>query len=458
MPLESINPATGALIERFTPHTGSELDTRIERAVEARRAWSALGTEGRAQHLRTLAARLRHESEALARLMCEEMGKRITEARAEIEKCAWCCDHYAEHGPAMLADEVIASDAGRSYVRAEPLGVVLAIMPWNFPFWQLIRAAAPTLLAGNALLLKHASNVTRCALTLETLFVDSGFPPGLVAALLIEGRDVAPLIGDARIRAVTLTGSTAAGRVIASACGQHLKKCVLELGGADPFIVLEDADLEHAAQEAIAARFQNAGQSCIAAKRFIVVEAVADDFSVRFAERIAALRLGDPLDEQTTLGPLAREDLRTTLAAQVEALCAAGARPRGGVPRPCAGPGWFYPAVLLDLLPAEFAASREELFGPVACLFRVPDAEAALALANRSPYGLGGSVWGADIAHAEALAGRLDTGMAFVNGMVKSDPRLPFGGVKDSGYGRELSHHGLREFLNLKTVWLRGSL
>ncbi len=455
MSLESINPATGALIERHTPHSAHELDTRLHHAVSAQRDWAAANAGARATLLGALATRLHAEQETLARLMCEEMGKRIVEARAEIEKCAWCCAHYAEHGPALLSDEAIASDAGASYVRPEPLGVVLAIMPWNFPFWQVIRAAAPALLAGNALLLKHAGNVTRCALAIERLFTQAGFPAGLVQALLIEGRHVPPLIGDARIRAVTLTGSTAAGRAVAAACGQHLKKCVLELGGSDAFIVLDDADLDRTAEAAVAARFQNAGQSCIAAKRFIVVDAVGEAFVARFAERIKALVVGDPQDETTTLGPLARADLRDELAAQVANLRAAGACSRLAATGPVPARGWFQPPELLEDLPAGFAASDIELFGPVACVFRVSDADTALTLANQSPYGLGGSVWGADTARAEALARRLATGMAFINGLVKSDPRLPFGGVKDSGYGRELSRHGLFEFVNLKTVWVR---
>jgi succinate-semialdehyde dehydrogenase/glutarate-semialdehyde dehydrogenase len=382
------------------------------------------------------------------------MGKLLSEARAEVAKCALACDYYAEQAPAFLADEVIASDAGKSLVAYQPLGTVLAVMPWNFPLWQVFRFLAPTLAAGNTGLLKHASNVPQCALAVERLVQEAGFPEGVFRTLLIDARDVAGVIADPRVQAVTLTGSEPAGRQVAATAGEQLKKSVLELGGSDAFVVLEDADLDLAVPQAVASRFLNAGQSCIAAKRFIVLAAVAEDFVARFKTAIEALTPGDPTAADSSLAPMARTDLREELHAQVQASVAAGATlvTGGSV---MAGPGAFYAPTLLDHVGPGMAAFEEELFGPVATVIRVADEAEALAVANDSRFGLGGSVWTRDTTRGEAFARRLQAGAAFVNGMVKSDPRLPFGGIKASGYGRELSHFGLHEFVNAKTVWIK---
>jgi succinate-semialdehyde dehydrogenase/glutarate-semialdehyde dehydrogenase len=353
-----------------------------------------------------------------------------------------------------VADEVIPSDAGKSLVAYQPLGTVLAVMPWNFPLWQVFRFAAPALAAGNTALLKHASNVPQCALAIERVFTDAGFPSGVFKTLMIRAAQVEQVIGDARVHAVTLTGSEAAGRQVAAAAGTHLKKSVLELGGSDPFIVLADADLEATVNTALVSRFQNAGQSCIAAKRFIVVDDIADAFVERFTSGVETLQPGNPNDAHTTLAPMAREDLRNELHAQVNDSLARGATAVTGC-APLAGPGFFYAASILDHVTPGMPAYEQELFGPVAAVIRVRNETEALAVANASRFGLGASVWTQDAARGERLARQIQSGACFVNGLVKSDPRLPFGGVKASGYGRELSHHGLREFVNAKTLWVR---
>jgi succinate-semialdehyde dehydrogenase/glutarate-semialdehyde dehydrogenase len=401
-----------------------------------------------------VAAVLRKHLDEYAGIITREMGKPVTEARAEIEKCAWLCEYYAQEGPGFLADELIESDASCSLVAWQPLGTVLAVMPWNFPFWQVFRFAVPALVAGNTGLLKHASNVPLCALAIEAVFREAGFPEGVFRSLMISSARVAKLIADPRVHAVTLTGSEPAGREVAAAAGAHLKKTVLELGGSDPFIVLEDADLDLALENAVTSRFLNTGQSCIAAKRFILVESIADEFVRRFRAAVEALTVGDPLDENTRLGPLARIDLRDTLHQQVIDSIAAGAVAVTGC-NPESGPGAWYQPSILDRVAPGMPAWSEELFGPVALVIRARDEADAVRIANDSPFGLGGSVWTADSVRGERVARQLECGCAFVNGLVKSDPRLPFGGVKHSGYGRELSRLGIREFVNAKTVWIR---
>ncbi len=403
--------------------------------------------------MRGAARLLRERKTAYGRTMALEMGKPLAQGEAEAEKCAWACEYYAERAADFLADQPHESDATRSFVRFDPLGPVLAVMPWNFPFWQVFRFAAPTLMAGNTGLLKHASNVPRCALQIEEVFRDAGFPDGVFRTLLIGAEAVARLIADPRVRAVTLTGSERAGTAVAAQAGRHLKKSVLELGGSDPFIVLEDADIDLAARTAADARLINSGQSCIAAKRFIVVERVFERFLERFVAEMGARRLGDPLASGTQVGPQARADLRDTLHRQVEESRRRGASVLlGGQVPP--GPGAFYPPTVLAAVEAGMPAFDEEVFGPAAAVIRARDEGESIRLANASTFGLGASLWTQDRARAERLVGEIEAGAVFVNGLVKSDPRLPFGGVKRSGYGRELSEYGIREFVNVKSVWM----
>ena len=451
--IESVEPATEAVHARFASHSNADVRAAILAADTAFRSWREIPIADRAVPMRALARLLRERKERYARLITTEMGKPITEALAEIEKCAWTCDFYAEHAAAYLADEPVETNARASFVAFEPLGVILAVMPWNYPFWQVIRFLAPALMAGNAALLKHASNVPQCALALEEAVRDAGFPTGILKTLLLSGAEVEPVIADDRVRAVTLTGSTATGARIAELAGRGVKKAVLELGGSDPFIVLRDADLGAAAETAAKARFQNAGQSCIAAKRFLVDAPVAAEFERRFADAIRALRVGDPLDAATQVGPLAREDLRDTLERQVAESVRMGARVVVGGKRR-AGKGWFYEPTLLADVTEDMPVLKEETFGPVAALLSVRDADEAVRVANSSPYGLGAALWTKDEASARAIARRIESGSVFINGMVASDPRLPFGGVKKSGYGRELSSFGIREFVNIQTIWI----
>jgi len=452
-PITSINPTTGEVLARFDPFTEDEVEHALDEAQDAFVAWRERSFEERAVPMRRLAALLRERADRYGRLISLEMGKPIVEARAELEKCALGCEHYAEHAARYLADEVIATNAKRSLVAFQPLGIVLAVMPWNFPFWQVIRFAAPAFMAGNAAVLKHASNVPQCALAIEEVFREAGFPAGLLRTLLLVGSQVEPVIDDVRVRAVTLTGSSDTGSRIAQLAGRALKKSVLELGGSDPFIVLADADLDQAAEIATRARNQNTGQSCIAAKRFIAVESVAIEFERRFAAEVRALNVGDPLDAKTQIGPLAREDLRETLERQVRDSVALGARVLTGGERGDRK-GWYYePTVLADVT-EDMPAFKEETFGPVAAVVRVRDADEAVRVANDSAYGLGANLWTRDLALGERLARRIESGSVFVNGMVASDPRLPFGGVKRSGYGRELSSYGIKEFVNIQTIWI----
>jgi succinate-semialdehyde dehydrogenase/glutarate-semialdehyde dehydrogenase len=450
--IESCNPATGQMIRRYEEPTETAVDAALSGARAAQREWAAQSVSERLPLLRRVAGLLRRRKDDLAPLASLEMGKPLTEALAEIEKCAWCLEFYADAGPDFLRDEVVSTNAADSRVVYQPLGLVLAIMPWNYPFWQVIRAAAPILVGGNGLVLKHASNVPGCALAIESVFADAGFPTGLVTALLVGSGRVAGLIADQRIAAITFTGSTPAGRSIASEAGRAIKKQVLELGGSDPFIVLADADILSAAKAAVRSRFQNTGQSCIAAKRFIVQAEVADDFVDAVLAEVDRLVVGDPFAEGVTQGSMARANLRDELDTQVQASVREGARLlRGG--KGLSGPGAFYAPTVLDGVTPEMTAAREETFGPAAAIMRARDAAEAVRIANDASFGLGAAVWTADNDRGAALARQLEAGAVFVNGMVASDPRLPFGGVKESGYGRELGVLGVREFTNAKTIW-----
>ncbi|MDD2764342.1 MAG: NAD-dependent succinate-semialdehyde dehydrogenase [Opitutaceae bacterium] len=452
MPLVSINPATGEVIRRHREHSARQQAAAVERAHAAFLAWRRISFAGRARRLQAAARALRRRLEIHAGCITAEMGKPVTQARAEIEKCALVCEHYARNAEAYLADERPPGAPENSFIAFRPLGVVLAVMPWNFPCWQVFRAAVPALMAGNTVLLKHASNVCGCARAIESVFREAGLPAGVFQTLLIGAERVPALIAHPRVQAVTLTGSTAAGRQVAALAGAALKKCVLELGGSDPYVILADADLELAAELCARSRLVNSGQSCVAAKRFIVVEKIRAAFERRLVERMAARIVGPPTDPGTDIGPLARADLRDELHAQVRRSLRRGARLLlGGRPR--SGPGWFYaPSVLTDVRPG-MPAYDEELFGPVAAIIPVRDEAAALAAANDSPFGLGAAVFTCNRRRGRRLAvEELEAGLAFVNDAVRSDPALPFGGIKQSGYGRELGPLGIREFVNAKTV------
>ena len=454
MSLQSTNPATGQTIQTFSAWQAEEVNAVLNLMDSAQTGWAQLDFEQRSIYMRNLAKIFRQRSDEYANLITDEMGKLLTEAHAEIEKCAIGCEYYANHAKVFLADEEITSDATRSFVVYQPLGTLFCIMPWNFPFWQLIRAAAPAMMAGNTVALKHASNVPRCALALEDAFREAGFPANTFRTLMITAAQAEAVIADKRIAAITLTGSCDAGRKVAAVAGQHLKKCVLELGGSDPFIVLDDADIEFTVTQAVTARFQNMGQSCIAAKRFILVDAIADIFVERFKTRVNQLRMGDPKADSTGIAPMARIDLRDELHAQVERSLELGAEliTGGSI---LGTTGAYYAPTILDQVQPGMPAFDEELFGPVAAIIRAKDAQDAIKLANQTQFGLGASVWTSDVASGQAVARKIHAGCTFVNGIVKSDPRLPFGGVKESGYGRELSYHGIREFVNTKTVWVR---
>ncbi|GAA4867109.1 NAD-dependent succinate-semialdehyde dehydrogenase [Saccharopolyspora cebuensis] len=451
--IRSTNPAIGTELARFEPHTSTDVDAALDAAASAQRRWRGLPIAERVGLLRSIAAVLRAGRDEYARLITAEMGKPIAESRAEIDKCALTCEHYAEHAADHLADRPIESGAAESAVVHDPLGVVLAIMPWNYPFWQFFRFAAPALAAGNGAILKHANNVPRCALAVEDVVREAGAPEGLCRSLLLPVPAVADLIADDRIAAVTVTGSTEVGSIVAAQAAAQLKKQVLELGGSDPFIVLADADITAAADTAVAARFTNVGQSCVNAKRFLVEHAVADEFVAAFTGAAEALRVGDPTDPATRIGPMARADLRDALHDQVRRTVDAGAHVRTGG-QPLDGPGFFYSPTVLDHVTPGMAAFTEETFGPVAAITRVADAEEALTLANRTEFGLGAALWTRDLERARVFARRIDAGAVFINGLVASDPRLPFGGIKKSGYGRELGAEGIREFVNVKTLWI----
>ncbi len=452
--MRSINPATEEVFAEYPEPTRVELTARIETAHAAFTSYRRTTFSERSAMMRRAAALLRSRSSAYADLMTREMGKPIAAAVAEVEKCAWVCEYYAEHAERFLADEPHPSDASRSWVAFQPIGPVLAIMPWNFPFWQCFRFAAPALMAGNVGLLKHASNVPGSALAIEEVFRDAGFPDGTFQTLLVGSGMVGSIIADPRVAAVTLTGSEGAGKNVGKGAGEHLKKVVLELGGSDPFIVMPSADLETAISTAVTARTINNGQSCIAAKRFIVHEEIADRFEEGFAEGFGKLKVGDPLDPTVDIGPLARPEFVDDLHDQVTRSLAEGARLVTGGKR-IEGKGYFYePTILADIRPG-MTAHDEETFGPVAALIRVSSADEAIAVANASRFGLGASAWTRDKVEEREMIERIEAGSVFINGMVKSDPRLPFGGIKASGVGRELSSFGIREFVNIRTIWVR---
>jgi succinate-semialdehyde dehydrogenase/glutarate-semialdehyde dehydrogenase len=453
MTIVSINPATGKEIARFESHTGPQVDVILSTAVAAQTGWRKRPIGERVELLRRAAKVLRANSDRYARLITKEMGKPLAESVAEIEKCAWNCDFYSEHAPKFLADEVVESSAQESAIVYDPLGVVLAIMPWNYPFWQFFRFAAPALAAGNGTVLKHASNVPECALACEEILREAGAPNGLARTILVDAKEIAGIIADERIAAVTLTGSTEVGAMVASQAGKMIKKQVLELGGSDPFIVLADADIAEAAKLAVKSRYINVGQSCVNAKRFIVENSVADQFVAAFITGVEKLKIGDPLEAGVSIGPMARANLRDTLHSQVQRSIAAGATLKMGgafVDRP----GFYYQPTVLDNVTPGMPAFDEETFGPAAAIIRAKDFEEALKLANQTEFGLASALWTRDLKKARELARRIDAGAVFINGLVASDPRLPFGGIKRSGYGRELGYHGIREFTNIKTLWI----
>ncbi len=453
MAIASINPATGELTKRFDAHTDAEIECALDRAVSAFEKHRRSSFAERAAKLQRAAEMLAKDREHFARIITAEMGKLLRGSIDEIEKCARGCRYYAAHGEKFLSEQIISSDAGRSYVRYEPLGAVLAIMPWNFPFWQVFRFAAPALMAGNVGLLKHASNVPQCALAIEEIFRDAGFGPGVFQTLLIENETVEKIIRDPRVKAVTLTGSERAGSAVASAAGREVKKSVLELGGSDPFIVMPSAKLDDAISTGVKSRMVNSGQSCIAAKRFIIADAIYDKYVAQFVEKMKRLKLGDPTEETTEVAPLSSENILRGVDEQVQKSATAGAKILCGGKR-AGGAGYFYEPTVLTEIPKSAPAYREEVFGPVALFFRVRDREEAVVIANDSSFGLGASVWTNEPAEQEFFSHELESGMVFVNAMVASDPRVPFGGVKRSGYGRELGAEGIREFTNVKTIWI----
>jgi succinate-semialdehyde dehydrogenase/glutarate-semialdehyde dehydrogenase len=453
MAIATINPATGQLVKTFEPLSDSQIEEKLQRAADTFAKYRKAPFADRARMMMKAAAILESEKETYARIMTTEMGKTFRSAVDEAVKCAWVCRYYAENAERFLADEVVETTASRSYIRYQPLGAVLAVMPWNFPFWQVLRFAAPALMAGNVGLLKHASIVPQSALAIEDLFRKAGFPEGAFQTLLIGSQKVEKILDDPRVAAATLTGSEGAGVQVGMAAAKRIKKVVLELGGSDPFIVMPSANLEAAVTTAVKARIFNNGQSCIAAKRFIVAEPIADEFERKFVSKMEALKVGDPFDEQTELGPLATSDGVADLDREVQKTVKAGARVLTGG-KPLDRPGNFYAPTVLTNIPKDSPAHREELFGPVASVFRAKNLDHAIQIANDSRFGLGASAWTNDKTERERFINDLESGMVFINRMVASDPRIPFGGVKWSGHGRELGAHGIREFTNIKTVWI----
>ncbi|MBI5472191.1 MAG: NAD-dependent succinate-semialdehyde dehydrogenase [Ignavibacteriae bacterium] len=455
MPIESINPTTNEIIQTYQEHSEAEIELRVKDANDQFNRWRRVSFAERAKPLRAAAAILRERKDEYGKLMALEMGKPLKQGIAEAEKCAWVCEYYAENAEKFLLREIVQTDASKSFITFQPLGILLAIMPWNFPFWQVFRAAAPALMAGNAVVLKHASNVSGCALEIEKIFQDAGLPDGLFTTVLLSSKRVNAIIEHPLVKAVTITGSTAAGKAVAAKAGEMLKKTVLELGGSDPYVVLEDADLDHAVTTCVASRLINNGESCIAAKRFIVVESLKTKFEELFVEKMKAQKVGDPLDPSVTVGPMARHDLRDELHEQVCKSIERGATILCGGEIPDSK-GAFYPPTVLTNVKKGMPAYDEELFGPVAAIIGAKDEADAIRLANDSVFGLGAAVFTQDVRRGERIAAReLEAGACFVNGLVKSDPRLPFGGIKESGYGRELGLFGIREFVNVKSVWVK---
>ena len=455
MAISTINPTTAEKLKVFTPLTSAEIDKKIALADSTFKQYRKTSFAQRSAWLNRAAEILEENKLEYARIMTTEMGKPLKSAIAEVQKCALVCRYYAEKAPEFLANVRVASDASQSFVAYHPLGAILAVMPWNFPFWQVFRFAAPALMAGNVGILKHASNVPQCALALEDIIQQAGFPPGAFQTLLIGAEQVKAVIEDDRVKAATLTGSEPAGASLASAAGKQIKKTVLELGGSDPFIVLESADLDAAVATAVTARMLNNGQSCIAAKRFILAEAIADKFTEQLTAKFQALKVGDPMSEDTDIGPLATATILTDLDQQVQNSVKAGAKILLGGKPLSDRPGNFYPPTILTDIPLDSSTAKEEFFGPVALLFRVKNIDETIELANDIPFGLGASAWTTDPQERDRLIEDIEAGAVFINGLVKSDPRLPFGGIKRSGYGRELSIQGIHEFVNIKTVWIK---
>ena len=454
MSIASINPYTGETLKTFEALSAAQIEEKLQLAAETFQTYRHTSFADRSRMMTRAAEILENEKKEFGKLMTTEMGKPLKAAIAEAEKCAWVCRYYAENAEKHLADEVVETNARKSYVRFQPLGPVLAVMPWNFPFWQVFRFAAPALMAGNIGLLKHASNVPQCALAIEEIFTRAGFPKGAFQTLLIGSDAVEGVLNDSRVKAATLTGSEPAGRSVASIAGKQIKRTVLELGGSDPFIVMASANLDEAVTTAVKARTINNGQSCIAAKRFIVADEIYEEFERRFVEQMRALKIGDPMEESTEIGPLATPQIANVLEEQVQRAVAAGGRVLAGGKK---GNGNFFePTVLVDL-DLNAPISCEEIFGPVAMLFRVKDIDEAIRVANATPFGLGSAAWTNDASEQAKFIDEIEAGSVFINGMVASDPRLPFGGVKNSGYGRELADFGIREFVNIKTVWIGGS-
>ncbi len=454
MPIQSLNPFTEKVEKSFPETTKENVCKIIDDVHNEYLGWKEVSFKERGKLMKRAAEILRDEKSNYGKILTLEMGKTLTQAIAEVEKCAWVCDYYADNAEEILSEELIETDASQSFVRFDPIGVVFAVMPWNFPFWQVFRFTAPALMAGNAAVLKHASNVPMSASAIENIFYKAGFPNNLFRTLLIGSSLVEDVINNSKIKAVTLTGSEQAGKKIAETCGKLLKKNVLELGGSDPFIVLDDANLDDAVKNAVTARLINNGQSCIAAKRFIITKSIYDEFENKFVDEMLKVKVGDPMDIATQLGPIAREDLLIELNEQVRISVEKGAKVLCGGSR-IAGNGFFYsPTVLANVKPG-MPAYDDELFGPVASLIKADDEDEAIRIANDSLFGLGASLWTTNIDKAKLLASKIESGSVFINGMVKSDPRLPFGGIKNSGYGRELSHYGIKEFVNIKTVWIK---